>query len=50
MQDVQEIVTGLEHTFRWVPDWVVGLVLITAAIAVGLVVNSNAPSILHSLV
>ncbi|KRQ13094.1 mechanosensitive ion channel protein MscS [Bradyrhizobium pachyrhizi] len=50
MQDVQEIVAGLEHTFRWVPDWVVGLVLITAAIAVALVVHSIAQRIVHRMV
>lgn len=50
MQDVQEILTGLEHTFRWVPDWVVGLGLITAAIAVALIVHSIAQRVVRHMV
>lgn len=50
MQDVQDILIRLEHTFRWVPDWVVGLGLITAAIVVALVVHSVAQRLVHRMV
>ncbi|QPF86577.1 mechanosensitive ion channel family protein [Bradyrhizobium genosp. L] len=39
---MQDIIAELEHTFRWVPDWVVGLGLITGAIVVALVIHSIA--------
>ncbi|WP_076863143.1 mechanosensitive ion channel family protein [Bradyrhizobium mercantei] len=47
---MRDVLVELEHTFRWVPDWVFGLVLITAAIAAALVVHSIAQRLVHRMV
>ncbi|OKO81378.1 mechanosensitive ion channel family protein [Bradyrhizobium sp. NAS96.2] len=47
---MRDFLTELEHTFRWVPDWVVGLGLITGAIAVALIVHSIAQRLVHRMV
>lgn len=47
---MQNILAELEHTFRWVPDWVVGLGLITGATVVALLVHSVAQRLVHRMV
>ncbi|MBR0871943.1 mechanosensitive ion channel family protein [Bradyrhizobium tropiciagri] len=39
---MQEFIDGLEHSLRWVPDWVVGLGLITGALLIALLIHSVA--------
>ncbi|TWC06282.1 small-conductance mechanosensitive channel [Bradyrhizobium macuxiense] len=47
---MRDVMVELEHTFCWVPDWVFGLVLITAAIAAALVVHAIAQRLVHRMV
>ncbi|MBR0933751.1 mechanosensitive ion channel family protein [Bradyrhizobium jicamae] len=46
---MQEFLAELEHTFRWVPDWVVGFGLITGAVIIALVTHSIASRLMRRM-